>query len=102
MPLCSEGATIFVYDQQRNKEMDYQKVHIPFGCVLLTRSDIFHGSYGGSRGSLRLRGTVHTDAYNFENDHVLERNYIAAKDGWQHFCFENGSLDAKKFSKLVI
>ena len=82
MPLCSEGSTIFVYDQKRNKEMDYQKVHIPFGCVLLTRSDILHGGYGGSRGSLRLRGTFHTDEYDFVNNDVLERNYIAAKDGW--------------------
>ena len=59
-PLCSEGSYVFVYDQKRNNEMDAQKIHICFGCVLLTRSDILHGGYGGSIGYLRLRGTFHT------------------------------------------
>ena len=90
VPLCSKGSYVFLYYYKVTK---IQKVHIPFGCVILTRSDILNGGYGGSRCSLRLRGTFHNDAYDFENDHVLERNYIAAKDG---------SLDAKKIQKTCI
>ena len=101
VPLYLEGSYAFLYAPQSKNLTDIPKVHIPFGCVLLTRSDILHGGYGGSRGSLRLRGTFHTDEYDFVNNDVLERNYIAAKDGWHKFCLDNGSLDAKKFSKLV-
>ena len=66
--------------------MDAQKVHIHFDFALLTRCDLLHGGYGGSRGCLRLCGTFHTGAYDHIENYCFERNYIADKDGWQTYC----------------
>ena len=72
-----------------NNEMDARKVNIPFCCALLTRSDILHGGYGGSKGSLRLCATFHTGAYNYMEHDVVKYNYIADKDGWKKYYSEN-------------
>ena len=82
--------------------MDSQKIHIPFGCVLLTRCDILHGGYAGSKGSLRLRGTFHTGAYDYMENDVCKRNYIADKDGWQKYCSEKGSPNANKLYQFIL
>ena len=57
VPLCSEGPYVYVYDREvRN----IQNIHIPFGFVLLTISDIVRGGHGGSKCSLTLHGSSHT------------------------------------------
>ena len=72
--LCLEGSYVFLYDQKPNNDTDYQKVHIPFGCVLLTRSDIYHGGYGGSKCNLRFRGTFYTNDYDYRENYVTDRD----------------------------
>ena len=59
VPLCAEGSVIFLYNDSENN-IKFQKIHIPFGCALIIRSDVLNGGYGGKKGSLRLRGTFHT------------------------------------------
>ena len=76
--------------------MDSQKVHIPFGCVLLTRSEILHGGYGGSKGSIRLCGTFHTSTYDCRENDVADHNYIVDPNDWQKYISEHGSHKARK------
>ena len=65
--------------------MDAQKVHILFGCALLTRSGTVHGGYGGTRGCLRLRGTFHTGVYDDTVNDVCKCNHVVNKDGWKNY-----------------
>ena len=60
VPLCSEGTVIFLYNYDSANNIKCQKIHVPFGCALIIRSDVLNGGYGGKKGSLRLRGTFHT------------------------------------------
>ena len=82
MPLCAEGSVIFLYNDSANKTK-CQKIHIPYGCGLIIRSDVLNGGYGGKKGSLRLRGTFHTESYDAENDNVPDQYYVSEeKVGW--------------------
>ena len=91
-----------MYDQKRNNKLYAQKVHILFGCALLTRGEILHGGYGGSLGCTRLSGTFHTGAYDYMENDICKCNYIANKDGWQKYCYEKVSLNANKISPISI
>ena len=55
MPLCSEGSQLFLWN---DKGSVYENIHIPFGCFIIRRSDLFHGGHGGSVGNLRLHMTL--------------------------------------------
>jgi len=57
LPLCGEGSHLFLYDYCTNGPTSVQKVHIPFGCALLTRHDIAISGNAGSFGNIRLHGT---------------------------------------------
>ena len=76
VPLCSEGTVIFLYNYDSADNIKCQKIHVPFGCALIIRSDVLNGGYGGKKGSLRLRGTFHTTKYNDENDNVTDQCYV--------------------------
>ena len=85
MPLCSEGSEIFLYNDSVNN-IKFQKIHVPFGCALIIRSDVLNGGYGGKKGSLRLRGTFHTTKYDDENDNVTDHYYITEEQAaWINF-----------------
>ena len=96
--LCLEGSNIFVYDQKRNTQMDAQRVHITFGCALLTRSEILHDGFGGTIGCLSLRGTFHTGEYGYTENDVCGRNNAVNKNSWKKYCYKKGYLNAKKVS----
>ena len=57
LPLCREGSHLFLYDAGTNGPTSVQKVHIPFGCALLTRYNIGISGNAGSFGNIRLHGT---------------------------------------------
>ena len=58
LPLCGEGSHLFLYNYCTNGgPTSVQKVHIPFGCALLTRHDIAISGNAGSFGNIRLHGT---------------------------------------------
>ena len=56
--LCEEGTYLCLWDDD-NKRI--QNVHIPFGCAILTRSDVCRVGLGNSRGSMMLQGNVFAD-----------------------------------------
>ena len=95
VPLCLEGLYVFLYDQKRINETDSQKVHIPFGCVLLTRSDICHGGYGGIKGHLRLSGRFHNNDYE-DRERRGDLNYLIEPDDWQKHISKNALLKGGK------
>ena len=74
---------VFLYDQQSNNDTDFQKVHIPFGRVFLTRSCICYGSYVCSKGNLRLRGTFHTNEYDYRKNDMGDHNYLVDPNDWE-------------------
>ena len=105
VPLCLGGSYIFLYDPQPNNSTDFQKVHIPFGFVLLTRSAIFHGGYGGSKVNLRFSGTFHTNKYDYRGNNTGNRNYLINPNDWQTYIYENvlfKEVKAKKLNQLLL
>ena len=55
LSLCEEGAHLFLWE---GVQRTIQKVHIPFGCALLTRSDVCHAGLGNSQGNMMLQGNL--------------------------------------------
>ena len=55
LSLCEEGTHLSLWGGD-NKMI--QKVHIPFGCALLTRSDVCHAGLGNSPGNMMLQGNL--------------------------------------------
>ena len=55
LSLCEEGTHLSLWGGD-NKMI--QKVHIPFGCALLTRSDVCHAGLGYSPGNMMLQGNL--------------------------------------------
>ena len=55
LSLCEEGAHLFLWEGEKKT---IQKVHIPFGCALLTRSDVCHAGLGNSQGNMMLQGNL--------------------------------------------
>lgn len=56
LPLCREGSHLFLYNYCTNgRPTSVQKVHIPFGCALLTRHDI---AISGNAGPLATLGCM--------------------------------------------
>ena len=53
LSLCEEGTHLFLWEGNKST---IQKVHIPFGCALLTRSDVCHAGLGNSQGNMMLQG----------------------------------------------
>ena len=74
-----------------NKVHCIQKVHIPFGCILLTRSEICHVGHGGSKGNLRLHGSFHTNNYK-DKEGRGEINYFIEPDDWEKNISKNALL----------
>ena len=52
LSLCEEGTHLFLWEGDKSR---IQKVHIPFGCALLTRSDVCHTGLGNSPGNIMLQ-----------------------------------------------
>ena len=55
LSLCEEGTHLFLWEGDKSR---IQKVHIPFGCALLTRSDVCHAGLGNSQGNMMLQGNL--------------------------------------------
>ena len=55
LSLCEEGAHLFLWEGDKSM---IHKVHIPFGCALLTRSDVCHAGLGNSQGNMMLQGNL--------------------------------------------
>ena len=55
LSLCEEGAHLFLWEGEKRT---IQKVHIPFGCALLTRSDVCHAGLGNSPGNMMFQGNL--------------------------------------------
>ena len=53
LSLCEEGTHLFLWGGDNNM---IQKVHIPFGCALLTRSDVCHAGLSYIQGIMMLQG----------------------------------------------
>ena len=97
-----EVSYVFLYDQPPNNDIDFQKVHITFGCVLLTRSDICHGGYGGSKGNLMLSGTFHNNGYDYRENGMGDCNYLVDPNDWQTYISEHLLFKANKISQLLL
>ena len=59
LSLCEEGAHLFLWEGEKKT---IQKVHIPFGCALLTRSDVCHAGLGNSQGNMMLQGNLFAES----------------------------------------
>lgn len=55
LSLCEEGTHLSLWGGDNNT---IQKVHIPFGCALLTRSDVCIAGLGNSPGNMMLQGNL--------------------------------------------
>ena len=91
LPLCEEGSHLFLYDEQVTS---IQKVHIPFGCALLTRNDVGISGNAGSFGNIRLHGTFTFGKIDSEDMH----NFLVRPEEWMgfvmnHAWMKNGSVD---------
>ena len=58
LSLCEEGTYLSLWDDDKKT---IQNVHIPFGCAILTRSDVCCVGLGNSRGSMMLQGNFFAD-----------------------------------------
>ena len=85
LPLCREGSHLFLYDYCTNGPTSVQKVHIPFGCALLTRHDIAISGNAGSFGNIRLHGTFTFGKLVPEN----RNKFLVTPKDWSRFVKAN-------------
>ena len=85
LPLCGEGSHLFLYDYCTNGPTSVQKVHIPFGCALLTRHDIAISGNAGSFGNIRLHGTFTYGKLVPEN----RNKFLVTQNHWSKFVKAN-------------
>ena len=85
LPLCGEGSHLFLYDYCTNGPTSVQKVHIPFGCALLTRHDIAISGNAGSFGNIRLHGTFTFGKLVPEN----RNKFLVTQKDWSKFVKAN-------------
>ena len=55
LSLCEEGTFLSLWKDEINM---IEKVHIPFGCALVTRSDVCRVGLGNSQGNMMLQGNL--------------------------------------------
>ena len=53
LSLCEEGTCLSLWDKDTKK---ISHVSFPFGCILLTRSDVTKVGWGGNAGNMMLQG----------------------------------------------
>ena len=85
LPLCGEGSHLFLYNYCTNGPTSVQKVHIPFGCALLTRHDIAISGNAGSFGNIRLHGTFTFGKLVPEN----RNKFLVTQKDWSKFVKAN-------------
>ena len=58
MPLCSEGLALQVCLNPVEKQICRQFIYIPFGQMLILRSDIYHSGHFGGKGNMRFHAVI--------------------------------------------
>ena len=58
VPLCIEGSWIYVWERGDGFSVNRDMVHIPFGSMLVLRSDVWHGGIVGGKGNLRFHAAI--------------------------------------------
>ena len=54
VPLCIEGGWIYVWERGDGFSVNREMVHIPFGSILVLRSNIWHGGLSEGNGNLQF------------------------------------------------
>ena len=58
VPLCINGAWIYVWERGDGITINREMIHIPFGSMLVLRSDVWHGGIVGGKGNLRFHAAI--------------------------------------------
>ena len=91
LSLCEEGAHLFLWEKAQRT---IQKVHIPFGCALLTRSDVCHAGLGNSQGNMMLQGNLFAPPMWHEARDLPE--YLMEPGEWAKMTADAASITSSK------
>ena len=71
VPLCIEGGWIYVWERGDGFNVNREMVHIPFGSMLVLRSDVWHGGIVGGKGNLRFHAAIMARDDLMSDDHLV-------------------------------
>ena len=87
VPLAHEGSWLFIYNDET---MEKRLVHIPFGSVFTTRSDVYHGGCLVNAGNCRMQ-------ISFLVNHMADY-YRKIGNVSQYICLNNGIYNPDHFN----
>ena len=71
VPLCITGAWIYLWERDGSVNVKREMIHIPFGSMLVLRSDVWHGGIVGGKGNLRFHAAIMVKDDMLDHDNLV-------------------------------